>query len=309
MNKSNTRLVWLALLISSSAFSQSPISITTRTGPDGEYLTTADGKTLYVSDGDTKNNTGCTGDCAKQYPLLALESGQECKATGSVLSFILESLQLSDPYKTAYSTSIACGNAMVNSVNSPSGPTVFVDVPFHTSLDDHSPGDTNGKCKKVGNSTFYLVKPNGMIISCSANASPTPTPPPAAPAPPPTVPYPVPYPVPAPAGGGGSCGSYNVCGWTPGWRCYDPSPTLSQCRPECCSYTGDTSCPGSNACGGGGGSSGGGNSGGGSSGCGTFNVCGWTPGWRCNSTSSSSPPVGYRPECCYNANDSSCPGY
>lgn len=293
MKKSNTRLIWpaisaLIVAVSSSAYPQSSISITSRTGPDGEYLTTSDGRTLYVSDGDTKTSTLCVGDCAKQYPLLALESGQQCTASGSVLSFILESLELPDVYKKAYSTSTACGNAMVNSVNS----TVFVDVPFHTSTSDRSPGDTNGKCTKVGNSKFYLVRPNGRIISCGAGASPSPGP--AAPPPAPGS-----YP-----NSGGSCGSYNVCGWTPGWRCYDPNPTLSQCRPECCTYSADPSCTGSNSCGGSGSGSGG------SSSCGPFNVCGWTPGWRCNySVSDSNPPVGYRPECCYNASDSSCPGY
>jgi hypothetical protein len=159
------------------------------------------------------------------------------------------------------------------------------------------PGDRRGNCLKSFNGTWHLVKPDGTPYSCTA-PSPTPTPPPA---PPPAAAAP-PVSYAPPASSASSCGRYSVCGWTPGYRCYDPNPYLSQCRPECCTYTGDPSCTGSNACGGSSSSSN-------SNSCGPFTVCGWTPGWHCQYTNNSSPPVGYRPECCYDAGDSSCQGY
>jgi predicted lipoprotein with Yx(FWY)xxD motif len=273
---------------SPSASGGASVTVISRTGPDGEYLSTADGKTLYVADTDTKDTPGCTGNCAKQYPLLALQPDQKCTGSGNVQASLLQTRQLPGTYQTEYSTDIACGATFV-SITFPR--KILQGVPFHLSINDHAPGDTTGKCAKVGNTTFYMIRPNGTVIPCGA--PPTPTPPPApAPAPPVYLP---------PTTSTSSCGSFNVCGWTPGWRCYDPYPYLSQCRPECCAFVGDSSCTGSNSCGG---------YSGGSSSCGPFNVCGWTPGWRCNySVSDSNPPVGYRPECCYNAGDSSCPGY
>jgi predicted lipoprotein with Yx(FWY)xxD motif len=52
--------------------------LTTRTDPSkGQFLTTADGKTLYTFDSDTNGTSNCTGNCATIWPpYLAPNSAQ-----------------------------------------------------------------------------------------------------------------------------------------------------------------------------------------------------------------------------------------
>lgn len=114
----------------------------------------------------------------------------------------------------------------------------------------------------------------------------------------------------------GDCGTFAVCGWTPGWQCYNNHRGRSSCcwnagDPSCrgsggsgCNYACRSGSPGyncfSNTCGWSWCSQCGGSNM--PSDCGTTTVCGWTPGWRCFNNHQN------RPACCWNAGDLSCQG-
>lgn len=229
-----------------------------------EHIVDADGKSLYMFDQDPTDESKCVDACAADFlPFVLTAEDQPAIVTPAQEDLLDDPVTRADEQRQI----------------------VYGGHPLYTFKSDKKPGQIEGHCRDLFGGKWYLIQPDGTACGCEQPAPP--------PAPAPRYTSPPSY--------SPSCGSYDVCGWTPGWRCFDPFPQLSQCRPECCEFVNDFTCGGSDFCGGGGGY-----------GCTSQTACGWTPGWRCYLPEGGCAP--FDRSClsrctCFDADDFSCPGF
>ena len=65
--------------VGTSSGGGSTVTLTSHSGPDGQYMTDRKGRTVYIFSQDTSTTSTCSGDCSKEWP--AVMSG------GSQLTF------------------------------------------------------------------------------------------------------------------------------------------------------------------------------------------------------------------------------
>jgi predicted lipoprotein with Yx(FWY)xxD motif len=139
-----------------------------RNGPLGQYLTDAHGRSLYRFMADTGTTSTCYGPCAATWPPL-LANGTPTAGPG--VTGKVTTTQRTD------------GGTQV----------VYAGHPLYLYVADKAPGQTNGQGLNINGGLWWLVKPNGDVITGSGSASPSMTHSPGTP-------------TPAPTGGGGGGG-------------------------------------------------------------------------------------------------------
>jgi predicted lipoprotein with Yx(FWY)xxD motif len=130
---------------SSSSSSGGVVTIETKTGAMGTYLTNGNGKSLYMFASDTSSKSSCTGQCLTYWP----------PVTG---------------------TATASGGAnasLLGSITGTNGTQVtYAGHPLYTFAEDNSPGDTKGQGSTNFGAKWWLVAPSGQAIEgSSAGAS------------------------------------------------------------------------------------------------------------------------------------------
>jgi len=118
---------------------QTAVTVQTRTGPNGPYLTDGQGNSLYLFVADTGNTSTCTGQCAVAWPPLV---GSPHAGNGV------------DQSKLA--TSARSGGAQQVTYNN---------HPLYRYVGDNAAGQTNGQGLNQFGALWWLVNPSGNAIT------------------------------------------------------------------------------------------------------------------------------------------------
>ena len=129
---------------STSAGSTTPtdtVVIGTTNGPVGTYLTDADGRALYLWDGDGKGKSNCSGTCATSWPPLTSD-GTPTTSDG-VTAADVATITRSDGTKQV----------------------TYMDHPLYYFANDAGPGTTIGEGSDSFGAHWWLVAPSGVAIT------------------------------------------------------------------------------------------------------------------------------------------------
>jgi len=134
-----------AAAAASAAGPTGPVTVATKTGPLGAYLTDARGNTLYIYTPDTSPTSTCYGQCIANWPAL-LTNGAPQAATGATATLLGTSPRTDGSSQVTYK-----GH------------------PLYYFKGDKAAGDTSGQGKA---GTSFLVTPAGTQIAAAASSSP-----------------------------------------------------------------------------------------------------------------------------------------
>ncbi|HEY5202240.1 MAG TPA: hypothetical protein VIJ31_15175 [Acidothermaceae bacterium] len=134
-----------AAAAASAAGPTGPVTVATKTGPLGAYLTDARGNTLYLYTPDTSPTSTCYGQCIANWPAL-LTNGAPQAGTGATATFLGTSPRTDGSSQVTYK-----GH------------------PLYYFKGDKAAGDTSGQGKA---GTWFLVTPAGTQIAAAASSSP-----------------------------------------------------------------------------------------------------------------------------------------
>lgn len=136
------------------ASSTSTIVLQTATSTLGTYLTDGQGRSLYLFQSDTPNNSTCNDACAQVWPPLIVSNGQTPQAAGGALGNLINTLTRND------------GSTQVT----------YNGWPLYYYSLDQTPGDTHGEGVNGFGAFWYLIQPNGnpLISSATPSASASP---------------------------------------------------------------------------------------------------------------------------------------
>jgi predicted lipoprotein with Yx(FWY)xxD motif len=116
-------------------------------GSLGQILVDSKGRTLYLFQADSATKSGCTGECATEWPPLRV-SAKPVAGTG-IASSKLGTLKRSD------------GAPQVT----------YNGHPLYWFTNDHEPGDASGQGLKDFGASWYVLSPDGTMVSRSASSS------------------------------------------------------------------------------------------------------------------------------------------
>jgi predicted lipoprotein with Yx(FWY)xxD motif len=132
---------------SSSSSSSAAVTVMTRNGPMGAYLTDGQGRSLYLFLADKNGKSSCNGACAAAWPPLLTSGTPQAGsgATGGMLG----------------TTTRDDGTKQVTYNNHPL---------YMYSL-DKQPGNTNGQGVNAFGALWWLVSPSGSAITTTSSSS------------------------------------------------------------------------------------------------------------------------------------------
>jgi predicted lipoprotein with Yx(FWY)xxD motif len=107
--------------------------------PVGRYLTDGDGRSVYMFEADSKNQTTCTGPCAQAWPPVTTQARPQ--AGQGVDPELLGTIQRPD------------GGHQVT----------YNGWPLYYFVKDDAPGDIEGQDVEGFGAEWYLLKPQGQI--------------------------------------------------------------------------------------------------------------------------------------------------
>jgi predicted lipoprotein with Yx(FWY)xxD motif len=125
----------------------SSVTLDTKSGPAGTYLTDASGKSLYEFASDTGSKSTCTGACVTAWP--PLTSSSAVTAGSGVNAGDIGTLTRSD------------GSMQVT----------YKSHPLYYFSGDSSAGQTNGQGSTAFGAKWWLLTPAGAPITTSAGSS------------------------------------------------------------------------------------------------------------------------------------------
>lgn len=123
------------------------VTVATRSGPVGTFLTDGSGRSLYMFASDTSSKSTCSGTCATYWPPLTT-SGTPGTAAGVTRS-MLTTITRSD------------GSRQVT----------YNGHPLYLFKQDTAPGDTNGQGSTNFGAKWWLVAPSGQPITSTASST------------------------------------------------------------------------------------------------------------------------------------------
>lgn len=123
----------------------SSITVTTRSGPLGTYLTDGSGKTLYMFASDTSSKSTCTGSCLSFWPPLEGKATAGSGVTASKLSTITGTN----------------GAAQVT----------YAGHPLYFYAADSNPGDVKGQGSNQSGALWWILAPSGAPIESTASGA------------------------------------------------------------------------------------------------------------------------------------------
>ena len=128
----------------SASGSTSSITVVTRSGPLGNYLTDGSGKTLYMFASDTPTKSTCTGSCLSFWPPLDGKATAGSGVTASQLGTITGTN----------------GAAQVT----------YAGHPLYHYAADKKPGDVKGQGSNQSGALWWILTPSGAPIESTAPA-------------------------------------------------------------------------------------------------------------------------------------------
>lgn len=132
---------------SGSGSSASASSIAATKGSKGTYLTGSGGRAIYLWVADSKNQSACSGSCAKVWPPVTASGTPS--ATGGAMSADLGTITRSDGTKQV----------------------TYAGHPLYYYVSDTSAGSTTGDASNSFGAKWWLVAPGGAAITSSQPAS------------------------------------------------------------------------------------------------------------------------------------------
>jgi predicted lipoprotein with Yx(FWY)xxD motif len=133
---------------STGSSSAGPVTVETRTGPMGAYLTDGQGRSLYLFVADTNGTSTCNGACARDWPPL-LTSGTQQAGSGTTAS-MLGTVDRSDGTKQV----------------------TYNNHPLYLFDRDTAAGNVNGQGVNEFGALWWLVSAAGNAITTSSSPSP-----------------------------------------------------------------------------------------------------------------------------------------
>lgn len=133
---------------STGANSAGPVTVETRTGPMGTYLTDGQGRSLYLFVADTNGTSTCNGPCAADWPPV-LTSGTP-QAGSSVTASMLGTVDRSDGSKQV----------------------TYNNHPLYLFSHDTAAGNVKGQGVNEFGALWWLVSPAGNAINTTSSPSP-----------------------------------------------------------------------------------------------------------------------------------------
>ncbi|GIF76536.1 COG4315 family predicted lipoprotein [Asanoa siamensis] len=117
------------------------VTVQTRNGPNGAYLTDGQGRSLYLFVADTGNTSTCNGACAAQWPPLVTQ--------GAVVA----------------GNGVDAGKLATSNRQDNTKQATYNNHPLYYFVADTSPGQTNGQGVNAFGALWWLVNPNGDAIT------------------------------------------------------------------------------------------------------------------------------------------------
>jgi predicted lipoprotein with Yx(FWY)xxD motif len=130
-----------------SGSSAAEVSLTTKNGSSGTYLTDSAGRTLYLFGPDTKTTSNCSGACATNWPPLTTP-GKVTAGAGVNASAIATITRSGGLRQVTYN-----GH------------------PLYYFIADKAAGDTNGQGVNAFGGLWYLLTPSGKADTSSSTGS------------------------------------------------------------------------------------------------------------------------------------------
>jgi len=124
-----------------------PATVSTTTGPLGTYLTSVNGRTLYLFGKDTGTTSTCVGTCTENWPPLLTKGAP--KAAGQA-----------QPAKLG-TTARSEGTTQVT----------YAGHPLYLFIGDTAPGQTKGQGVNAFGGVWYVVSPAGNAIQTAPAAT------------------------------------------------------------------------------------------------------------------------------------------
>ncbi|GIF63166.1 hypothetical protein Ais01nite_12010 [Asanoa ishikariensis] len=124
------------------------VTVQTRNGPNGAYLTDSQGNTLYLFVADTSNKSTCNDACAAQWPPLVTQ-GAVVAGSGVDAAKLATSTRQDNTKQATYNNH-----------------------PLYTFIADTAPGQTNGQGVNAFGALWWTVNPNGDAITARSGNAP-----------------------------------------------------------------------------------------------------------------------------------------
>lgn len=126
-----------------------PVTVTTRSGSLGSYLTDGSGRALYLFAADPAGRSSCSGACAQYWP--PLTAAGTPRAQGAVQARLLSTIARSD------------GSRQVS----------YDGHPLYYFVRDSAPGSVTGEGNDGFGAKWWLVSPSGQAITGATAPSAT----------------------------------------------------------------------------------------------------------------------------------------
>jgi predicted lipoprotein with Yx(FWY)xxD motif len=123
------------------------VTVQTRNGPNGNYLTDAQGNTLYLFVADKSNTSTCNGACAAQWPPLVTQ--------GAVVA----------------GNGVDAGKLATSNRQDNTKQATYNNHPLYRFIADTAPGQTNGQGVNAFGALWWTVNPNGDAITAGGQQS------------------------------------------------------------------------------------------------------------------------------------------
>jgi predicted lipoprotein with Yx(FWY)xxD motif len=133
---------------STGSNSAGPVTVETRTGPMGTYLTDGQGRSLYLFVADTNGTSTCNGACAGDWPPV-LTSGTPQAGSG-VTASMLGTVDRSDGSKQV----------------------TYNNHPLYLFSHDTAAGNVNGQGVNEFGALWWLLSPAGNALNTTSSPSP-----------------------------------------------------------------------------------------------------------------------------------------
>jgi predicted lipoprotein with Yx(FWY)xxD motif len=125
------------------------VTVQTRNGPNGPYLTDEQGNSLYLFVADRSSTSTCNGACAAQWPPLVTQGAVH--AGNGVDASKLSTSNRQDNTKQA----------------------TYNNHPLYRFIADTAPGQTNGQGVNAFGALWWLVNPAGDAITAGGQRAPS----------------------------------------------------------------------------------------------------------------------------------------
>lgn len=122
--------------------SPSAVTVQTKNGALGTYLTDGQGKSLYLFDADTSGVSNCNGACLQVWPALTIQNGQTPQVGGSATNNLISTITRSDGSKQV----------------------TYNGWPLYYYIVDKNPDDTTGQGVDSFGAKWWLIKPDGTKL-------------------------------------------------------------------------------------------------------------------------------------------------